>query len=124
MGTAVYEETARLAALIRDGKIDAYINAEALRRDHMARCYPAGQSAGQMREQNLQFITDAYSQSGFAISVLPRAQGQFRIQADGRLFDWVGTNGEPLVTISTDEMEPAPLSFQFSVLAGRLTLVR
>jgi hypothetical protein len=124
IANSVYDESARLGALLRDGELDAYINAGAVRREHSARCYPAGQSAAELREQNMDFLANLRSQKGFAVKIHSRAQSHFRVQAGGRLFDWLGPEGAPLITIQSDQLEPSPIAVQFSVLEGRLTLVR
>lgn len=120
----VYNETSRVVALLRDGDLDAYMNATAVRRTHMARSYPAGDSADAMRRKDIEYLASLRAEPGFRVTMRPFPQAVFRAQADRRLFDWIAKDGGAIATIGSDKTEEAPLTYQFSMMAGRLSLVR
>jgi hypothetical protein len=117
---AVRAETGRLAQLIATGDLDAYRDATRLRRQHHARCYPIQPGAMSDIDQ----IAALRGARGFRIMVAPPHVGRLRVQADGRLFDWVGPDDEPGVMVATDLLPPSPIALQFSLLGGGLHVTR
>ncbi|SFS12417.1 hypothetical protein [Sphingomonas jatrophae] len=120
---ATYAELRRVAGLLQSGNLDGFAWATARRREHMARCYPLGPDAAQQQQDDVAAIVSMRAKPGFSAELLPSTRAHFRVQADGRLFDWVDGQGEPILTIGTSDRRHA-LNLQFSLLDGRWTIVR
>lgn len=121
---AVYARMAELATMLRDGDLDGYQNAGAVRREHMARSYPLGPDAQAARAHDLQELASMRSEPGFTVSLLPRSEARFRTMAGGRLMDWTNADGEPALIIASQGVPPSPVNMQFSLIAGKLVMTR
>lgn len=121
---AVYARMAELAKMLRDGDLDAYQNAGAVRREHMARSYPLGPDAQAARAHDLEQLEIMRAEPGFTATLLPRGEARFRTMADGRLMDWTNAAGEGALTISSQGVPPSPVNMQFSLIGGKLVMTR
>ncbi len=121
---AVYARMAELTTMLRNGDLDAYENAGAVRREHMARSYPLGPTAEAARAQDLQQLKMMHSEPGFTAMLLPRNEAQFRTMAGGRLMDWTNAAGEGALTIVSRGVPPSPVNMQFSFIGEMLVMTR
>jgi hypothetical protein len=121
---AVYARMAELARMLRDGEVDAYENAGALRREHIARSYPLSPSAQASRAHDLQQLRIMRAEPGFTATLLPRSEIRFRTMAGGRLMDWANAAGEGALIIGGRGIPPSPASMQFSLIGGNLVMTR
>jgi hypothetical protein len=121
---AVYARMAELAAMLRDGEFDAYENAGAIRREHMACSYPLGPTAEAARADDIQRLQIMRSEPGFTVTLLPRSEARFRTMAGGRLMDWTNAAGEGALTIGSRAVPPSPANMQFSLIGGKLVVTR
>ncbi|WP_372730644.1 hypothetical protein [Novosphingobium sp.] len=120
---AVYAETAIIAEMLRDRNFDAYVGATSLRRQHKARCYPNGPNAEVLREEELDDLLQLSKAKDFAVRIAAQVGSRLRAQAKSRLFDFVDTQGEPIVTIHANGQSFA-VQHQFSFIDKGLQLVR
>lgn len=121
---AVYKRMAELAAMLRNGEFDAYENAGAVRREHMARSYPLGPNAETARADDLRQLRIMRSEPGFTVALLPRSEARYRTMAGGRLMDWTNAAGEGALTIGSRSAPPSPANMQFSLIGGKLVMTR
>jgi hypothetical protein len=121
---AVYAHMAELTEMLRNGNVEAYEDAGAVRREHMARSYPPGPNAESARAQNLQQLKMMLSEPGFTATLLPRSEARFRTMAGGRLMDWTNAAGEGALTIVNRGVPPSPVNMQFSLIGGKLVMTR
>ncbi|USU04174.1 hypothetical protein NF699_14120 [Sphingomonadaceae bacterium OTU29LAMAA1] len=121
---AVYARMVELAGMLRNGDLEAYENAGAVRREHMARSYPLGPNVEAARAHDLQQIKMMYSEPGFTVTLLPRNNARFRTMAGGRLMDWTNVAGEGALTIASRGVPPSPVNMQFSLIGGKLVMTR
>ncbi len=120
---AVYAETAAIATMLRNRNFEAYVGRTSLRRQHKARCYPQGQDAAALREEELDDLLRLSSAKDFNVRIAAQVGSTLRAQAKSRLFDWVDAQGEPIVTIHANG-ESFAVQHQFSLIEGGLQLVR
>ena len=125
-GTAEAIDTrmAELTGMLRNGDLEAYENAGAVRREHMARSYSLGPTAEAARAQDLQQLKMILSEPGFTATLLPRNEARFRTMAGGRLMDWTNAAGEGALTIVSRGVPPSPVNMQFSLIGGKLVMTR
>lgn len=121
---AVYAHMAELAEMLRNGDLEAYENAGALRREHMARSYPLGPNAEAARAQDLEQLKMIRSEPGFTATLLPRNEARFRTMAGGRLLEWTNAAGEGALSIGSGSAPPSPVTMQFSLIGGKLVMTR
>jgi hypothetical protein len=121
---AVYARMVELATMLRDGDLDAYQNAGAVRREHMARSYPLSPDAQAARAHDLQELESMRSEPGFTVTLLPRSEARFRTMAGGRLMDWTNAVGEAALIIASQGVPPSPVNMQFSLIGGKLVMTR
>ena len=121
---AVYARMAELSSMLRNGNLEAYENAGAVRREHMARSYPLGPNAEAARAQDLQQLKKMHSEPGFTATLLPRNEARFRTMAGGRLMEWTNAAGEGALTIVSRGVPPSPVNMQFSLIGGKLVMTR
>ncbi len=121
---AVYAHMAELTEMLRNGDLEAYENAGAVRREHMARSYPLGPNAEAARAQDLQQLKLMLSEPGFTATLPPRNEAHFRTMAGGRLMDWTNAVGEGALTIVNRGVPPSPVNMQFSLIGGKLVMTR
>ncbi|MCX7285487.1 MAG: hypothetical protein NTX28_15850 [Novosphingobium sp.] len=121
---AVLAQTVAAGEMIRSARWDAMANATAARRAHAARCYPIGPSAQERREHEIEVLAELHAQPGFRVSIASHAEARLRVQANGRLFDWVREDGRPMILLEADGMEPSPVQLQFGVVSGQLEVLR
>lgn len=121
---AVYERMAELTEMLRNGDLEAYENAGAVRREHMARSYPYGPNAEAARAQDLRQLNMMQSEPDFTATLLPRDEARFRTLAGGRLLEWTNAAGEGALTIVSRGVPPSPVNMQFSLISGKLVMTR
>ncbi|TVV70186.1 hypothetical protein [Sphingomonas solaris] len=121
---AVYARMAELTAMLRNGDLEAYENAGAVRREHMARSYPLGPNAEAARAQDLQLLKMMHSEPGFTATLLPSNEARYRTMAGGRLMEWTNAAGEGALTIASRGVRPSPVNMQFSLVGGNLVMTR
>ena len=121
---AIYARMAELSGMLRNGDLEAYENAGAVRREHMARSYPLGPNAEAARAQDLQQLKMMSSEPGFTAMLLPRNEARFRTMAGGRLMEWTNAAGEGALTIVSRGVPPSPVNMQFSLIGGKLVMTR
>jgi len=124
IGPRVHAEMQRIAELIRTQDLATFTEVVAMARNHYARSYPNGPSAAELRETQINDLRALAARPGFAVEVRPMPRGRLRVQADGRLFDWVDGDDASLLVVTAKGMEPADLGLQFSVVQGRLRVTR
>jgi len=124
LAETVYARMVELATMLRDGDDDAYDDLTALRREHMARSYPLGQSAEAARVHDREEFAAIRAEPGFTVTLLPRNQARFRAMAGGRLIDCTDAHGDSALTISSDSLPSSPIGAQFSLLGGSLVITR
>lgn len=120
---AVYSETVKIAAMLRDRNFEAYVGSTALRRQHRARCYPQGPDAAALREKELDDLLRLSRAEDFSVRIAAQMGSTLRAQARSRLFDWVDAQGEPIVAMQANGRSFA-VQHQFSLIDGSLKLVR
>jgi hypothetical protein len=121
---AVYARMSELCAMLRNGDLEAYENAGAVRREHMARSYPLGPNAEAARVQDLQQLEMMRSDPGFTATLLPREEARFRSMAGGRLLEWTNAAGEGALAIAGRGVPLSPVNMQFSLIGGKLVMTR
>lgn len=121
---AVLTQTVAVGEMIRSAQWDAMANVTAARRAHTARCYPAGPDSQERREHDIQVLAELHAQPGFRVNMAAQGQARLRVQANGRLFDWVREDGRPMILLEADGIAPAPVQLQFGVVSGQLEILR
>lgn len=119
----VYARTVHMAEILRARNVDAYVAQTAARRRHAARCYPQAPDAQALRAQEAEDLLALFDAPDFAVSIASQIGSRLRIQARGRLFDWIDAQDNPIISIYSNGISH-PLQFQFSLLSSGLDLVR